>query len=103
MKIIPRTRLDWLGFVLLPLKAYTVIAPSLFCLSKVLHPLHTETTGAEVFFIAGLFPCALVLLFTSLVLAIVGLKKPALSCALFGAAALLVGVYLLPLTASARA
>jgi hypothetical protein len=97
MKIIPKSRQEWLGFVLLPLKAYAIIAPVLFFVSRNLsRPRHTGATEAEVYLVFGLFPCAAILLFTALVLALVGPKDTALPCLCFGVAALVIGYWLLP-------
>ena len=101
MKIAPQSREEWLAFVLLPLKAYTVIAPVLFCVSASLpRPRHTGATDAEALLVVGLFLCSVILLFTALVLALVGPKGTALPCAGFGAAAFLIGCYLFPSLAS---
>ena len=97
MKIIPQSRQEWLGFVLLPFKAYTVIAPLLFSISVSLpRPRHTPATSAEAFLVFGLFPCSAILLLTALVLALVGPKGTALPCAGFGTAAFIIGFLLMP-------
>jgi len=102
MKILPRSRQAWLGLVLLPFKAYTVLAPILLVLSASLpRPRHTGATEAEALLVFGLFPCSLILLLAALVLALVGPKGKALSCACFGAAAFIIGFLLLPALATA--
>ena len=101
MKLIPHSRQEWLGFVLLPFKAYTVIAPVLFLVSAGLpRPPHVGATIADAYLLLGLFPCSLILLFTSLVLALIGPKGTAIPCACFGTAALIIGFVLLPRLAS---
>jgi hypothetical protein len=97
MKIIPKGGQEWLRLVLLPFKAYTVIAPILFAISACCpRPPHGPATDAEVLLVVGLIPCAVTLLFTSLVLALVGPKGTALPCAGFGMAAFIIGFLLMP-------
>jgi hypothetical protein len=102
MKIIPKSKQEWLSFVLLPRKAYAVIGPALFFVSRSL-PLHRHAAPAEAetFLVLDLLPCAALLLFTELVLSFVGPKYTALPCFCFGLAALVVGFSLLPSLASA--
>ena len=88
--------------MLLPFKAYTVIAPLLFFVSVGFpRPPHSGATDAEMLLLVGLFPCAAILLFAALVLAFVGPKGTALPCAAFGAAAFVIGFWLMPTLASA--
>jgi hypothetical protein len=97
MKVLPQSRQEWLGFVLLPFKAYTVIGPLVVVISASLaRPRHTGATDVETLLVAGLFPCSAILLFTALVLALVGPKNTALPCAGFGAFAFIIGYLLLP-------
>lgn len=87
--------------MLLPFKAYTVIGPLLFFISASLpRPRHTGATDVEAYLVFGLFPCSLILLFTAAVLALVGPKGTALPCVGFGAAAFIIGLWLLPRLAS---
>ncbi len=102
MKIIPQSGRQWLALALLPFKAYTVIAPLLLFVSvSSPRPPHSSATDAEASLVIGLFPCAAILLFAALVLALVGPKGKALACAGFGAAAFIIGYCLLPMLASA--
>ena len=97
MKIIPHSKKEWLSFALLPFKAYVVISPVLFFISSSLpRPRHTGATDFEAYLVLGLFPCSMILLFASLVLAFVGPKGAALPCAGFGAVAFFIGFLLLP-------
>ncbi len=102
MKITPQSGQAWLRFVLLPFKAYTIIAPLMVAISASLpRPRHTGATDAEAFLVLGLFACSAILLFMAIVLALVGPKGTALPCVGFGAAAFVVGYLLLPMLASA--
>jgi len=97
MKIVPQNKQEWLSFVLLPFKAYTIIAPVLFTISSGFpRPRQAGATGTEALLVAGLFPCAAFLLFAALLLALVGPKGSAPTCLGFGLAALGVGYLLLP-------
>ena len=101
MKIIPKSGQEWLGFALLPFKAYVVIAPVLFFVSASLpRPRHTGATDAELGLIFGLCPCAAILLIAAVVLAFVGPKGTALPCCCFGVAASVIAYLLLPSLAS---
>lgn len=102
MHLFPQNKQEWLGFVLLPFKAYTVIAPFLVVVSASLpRPRHSGPTDVEAFLVVGLFPCSAVLLFASLLLALVGPKGFALPCLGFGAAAFIIGWLLLPCLSTA--
>ena len=97
MKIAPKSSREWLRFVLLPFKVYTVIAPLLYSLSaSIPRPRDTPATDAEVLLVFGLFPCSAILLVSALVLVLFGRKGTVLPCVGFGAAALVVGFRLLP-------
>jgi hypothetical protein len=100
--IFPQNRQAWLSFVLLPFKAYTVIAPVLLLISENLpRPRHLGATDAEMFLVIGLIPCGAFLLFAALLLFLsdkIGYARPCLG---FGVAALIMGYYFLPTLASA--
>jgi len=102
MHIFPHNKQEWLGALLFPFKAYTVIAPVLFLISDRLpHYPHSGATYAEGILIFGLIPDAAFLLFASLLLSLVGPKGSALPCLVFGLASLIIGVHFLPRLASA--
>jgi hypothetical protein len=102
MHIFPKNGREWLAELLFPFKAYVVIAPLMFNISYELpRPPHTGATDVEAFLAVGLFPCSAILLFAALVLTLVGSKRSALSYVVFGIAALILGIYLLPYTANA--
>ena len=97
MQIFPKNKEGWLEVVLLPFKAFTVIAPVLFVISSSFpRSRHVGATDVEVFLIFGLYPCAALLLFTAVVLSLVGQKRIALSCLGFGLAAAVIIYLFLP-------
>ena len=88
--------------MLLPFKAYTVIAPVLFLISSGLpRPPHVGASEAEAFLIVSLFPCSILLLFAALILAIVGPKGSASPCFWFGVAGFAIAYSFLPSLANA--
>lgn len=102
MQIVPQSKREWLALVLLPFKAYTVIAPLVFYISfQFLRSRHSGSTDAEMLMIFALFPCSAILLLASLVLALVGPKGYALSCLGFGITAAIIGFHFLPYLATA--
>jgi hypothetical protein len=102
MHILPQNDDEWLGFMVFPFKAYTVIAPLLFLVSAQLpRPRHSGATDVEAFLIMGLFPCSAILLLAALALAFFGPKGSALSCLGFGLVGFLVGFLFLPCLATA--
>ncbi len=97
MRIFPQSKEDWLRFLVLPLKAYVVVAPVLFLVSFQLpRPLHSGATDAEALLVVSLFPCSLALFLAALLFALTGPKGFALPCAAFGLAAFAIGFFLLP-------
>jgi hypothetical protein len=91
MQIHPQSKRDWLRLVVLPFKAYVVIAPLLFLISIQLpRPRRSGPTDADVFLINSLFPCSLILLFAALLFALAGPKGLALPCGVFGAVAFII-------------
>ena len=102
MHIFPHNKQEWLGAVLFPFKAYTVIGPLMFFVSDSFpHHHHSGATWAEGLYLFSLIPCAAFLLFAALILALVGPKGSALPCVAFAAADLIIAYVLLPNLASA--
>jgi len=102
MHIFPHNKQEWLGALLFPFKAYTVIAPVLFLISDRLpHYPHSGATYAEGIMILGLFPDAAFLLFASILLSFFSPKGSALPCLVFGLAALIIGIHFFTRLASA--
>ena len=89
MQILPHNRRDWLKVVLTPSKAYTVIAPVMFFLSR-LWPTNTDKL-----FLISLYYDSLVLLAAALIIRIMGPRGFALSAAIFGLAGLAITLMLL--------
>jgi hypothetical protein len=102
MHILPQNDDQWLGFMVLPFKVYTIAAPLLFLISSNFpQPRHTGPTDVEAFLIIGLFPCSAILLVAALALAFFGPKGSALPCLGFGVAAFAIGFLFLPCLATA--
>ena len=102
MHLLPQNKDEWLGLMVFPFKAYTVVAPLLFLVSAQLaRPRHTGATDVEAFLIIGLFPCSAILLLAAFALAIFGPKGSALRCLGFGLAAFAIGFLFLPSLATA--
>ena len=101
MRVLPKTGEDWIRLLLLPFKAYPIIATLCLMISVSLpHPRHSGATEAEAFVVLGYFPCALILLITALFFSLSGLRKPALSCLGFGVLSFFIGWFWLPALAS---
>ena len=101
MHLLPKNKQEWLNTVLFPLKAYTVIAPTLFVISvRLPRPRHSGATDMEVFLAMSLGVCSVILLLMAVVLALVGQKVHALSCLGFAIAEFLIGGLLTPSLAS---
>jgi len=101
MHILPQNRQEWLEALLLPFKAYTVIAPLMsgiffHWLENSASYRHFGLDAADAYPMLLMFPCSAILLFAALVSALVSSKGNALSCVGFSIAALLLGYYLLP-------
>jgi hypothetical protein len=97
MELFPKTKQQWLNLLLFPLEAYIVLAPIMFAISsRMPRPRHAGATEAECYIILGMFPCSIILIFTALVLVIVGYNKTATVCAAFGIAGIIAGYVLLP-------
>jgi hypothetical protein len=102
MQIFPRNRQDWLKTVLFPFKAYTIVAPLMLMVSAYFpHPQHFGATDTETFCGLLLFPCSLVLFSAALILAFVGPRGSAFSCAGFGVIAFIIGFLFSPCLARA--
>jgi hypothetical protein len=102
MQIVPHNKYDWLRLLVLPFKAYVVIAPLLFLISAQFpRPRHGGPTDAEALLVVCLIPCSLILLLAALLFALIGPKDFALPCAFFGALAFLLAFLFLPMLATA--
>jgi len=97
MHILPHSKQELVGAVLFPLKAYVVIAPVMFFVSRI------WPTDADQIFVISLLCDSFILLAAALVLRIRGPRGYSLSAAGFGFAALVVTyLALLPLLAATR-
>lgn len=97
MDFFPKNKQQWLRILVFPFKAYVVAAPILFCISSCFpRPRHYGATEGEESVILFMFPCAVVLIFGALVLALFRFKREAMICAGFGIGGLIVGYLLLP-------
>jgi hypothetical protein len=101
MKMIPHDQKGWLRVLLLPFKAYVIIAPVLLMISeKFPRAPHSGATDAEIRLVILLMPCAVLLLIASLLLALAGPKGSAFPCFGLGVAAIVLLVYFLPALAN---
>ena len=96
MQIFPHTKHEWLKAILLPFKAFVVIAPILYQISVALHPYRRfPATDFEFMLTAFTFYDAVILLFAALLLAVGGPRGYALPAVGFAVAGLILGQFML--------
>jgi hypothetical protein len=90
MQLVPKSKEQWLRTILLPLKAFTLLAPLAyfllrFCQDRLGEPA-TDLPGALVICVA---PCSLILFFAALYFAFSGPRGTCASCLWFATVGLL--------------
>ncbi len=100
MRVLPKSASEWVAFALLPFKAYTVLAVICLFIRGAGLPPHSGGGDAAAIVVLGYFLCALVLILAAVIQVFTGPRGAALSSIGIGAAAFVIGWWLLPLLAT---